>query len=164
MALNTWFSRIRNLDVRVLASIGATLLLVGGVMWVVPTTPDSNSFKFDETRRDTSNARPIELGRKLEGRIVDGSDVDFYRIAPLQSALRLDIRMTSGSPTMIPGLRVFDAKKALVEDKAPEYQRRPGADVDCTFLAQSNTTYYVEVFAQRNTPGPYGLIVSVRQP
>jgi hypothetical protein len=163
MTSQTWLGRLRAIDIRILASIGAALLLIGGVMWVIPTTPDSNSFKFDSARRSITDARPLELGTRLQGTINDGSDVDYYRFTSPQDG-EIDVRMTNGSPKMIPALRIFDANKNLVQDKSPEYQQRPGADIESAFPAQSNATYYLEVFTQRNTTGPYTLTVNVHQP
>lgn len=164
MASDTWFGRIRSVDVRLLAAIAATLLLVFGVMWVVPTTPTSQTFTFDGVRRNIEHARPIELGKPVEGSIVDGSDLEFYRIPPLQTSYRLDVQLVNGSPQMIPALRIFDAATSLMQDKSAEYLRKPGANIEASFLAQSNTFYYVQVLSQRNTTGPYTLTVSIRQP
>jgi hypothetical protein len=163
MVSNTWFERIRSIDVRILAAIAATLMLIIGVMWVVPTTPTSNSFTFDTERRDFSSARPVALAEPIEGAIVDGSDADYYRISPLPSAVRLDVHMTNGSTTLIPAVRIFDGAKNLVLERSKEYLRSPGANVDCSFPAQSNTTYYVQMFGQRNTNGPYTLTITPRQ-
>jgi hypothetical protein len=164
MASETPFARIRALDVRLVAAIAATLLLVIGVMWVVPTTPNSNSFIFDTARRSISNARPIEFGRPVEGAIVDGSDSDFYQVKPVQKPARLDVHMSCGAANLIPALVIFDTSKNIVQEKTDEYVRRPGADIDFSFPAQSNMTYYVQVFSQRNTTGPYTLTVTVREP
>src|SRR5262249_41620649 len=150
MTFDAWLGRIRAVDVRVFAAIAATVLLVGGVMWVIPTTPDSTSFKFDSERRSITDARPLDFGTATEGSINDGSDVDYYRISSPRN-LYVEIRMTTGSRTMIPGLRIFDASKNLIQDKVPEYQQRPGAEISASFLAQANTMYYLEVLAQRNT-------------
>jgi hypothetical protein len=160
----TWFGRIRSIDVRVLASIGAVLLLVIGVMWVVPTTPTSNNFTFDSARRGIENAKPIELDQLVKGNIVDGSDADFYRLTPLKAAYRVDVRLVNGSPTMIPGLRIFDATRSLVQDKTIEYIKSPGGSIECSFLAQSNMIYYIQVLSQRSTTGPYTLAASIRKP
>jgi hypothetical protein len=163
MTSDTWFGRLRTVDVRVLAAIAAALLLIVGVMWVVPTTPDSNSFKFESARRTIADARPIELGNEIRGSINDASDSDFYRITvPRNSSV--DVRMMSGSAKMIPGMRIFDSSKQVIADKAPDFQRRPGANIEFSFSAQSNMTYYLEVFTQRNTNGPYTLIVNLPEP
>jgi hypothetical protein len=164
MASETPFTRLRALDVRLVAAIAATLLLVIGVMWVVPTTPNSNSFTFDTAQRSISSARPIEFGKPVEGAIVDGSDIDFYEVNPVQNPTRLDVHMSCGAANLIPALLIFDASKNIVQEKTDEYVRRPGADIDLSFLAQSNMTYYVQVLSQRNTTGPYTLTVTVRQP
>jgi hypothetical protein len=164
MASESWFERIRALDVRLLAAVAATILLVIGVMWVVPTTPNSNSFTFDSARRGIEDALPIELAKSVDGSLVDGSDSDFYRIDPMTVSYRLDVRLTNGSTKLIPGLRIFDMTKTLVQEHAAEYVKKPGASIDASFIAQSKMTYYVQVFSQRNTTGSYSLSVSVRQP
>jgi hypothetical protein len=164
MASGTLFERILSVDIRIWAAVGASLLLIGGVMWIVPFTHDSSNFTFDTTRRDVSQARIIEDDNPVEGKIVDGSDTDFYRIKPVQSSVRLDVHMANGSKTLIPSIRIYDTTKNLVVEKSREYLKSPGADLDCTFLAQSNMTYYVEIKGQRNTIGPYTLAVSIRKP
>ena|SRR5688572_16754836 len=142
MAGESWFERFVRLDIRVWAAIIATVLLVGGVMWVVPTTPTSSSFTFDTARRDASNALPILLDTPLDGTIIHGSDAEFYRLEPpLKTSYRLDVRLTNHSEKMIPGIRIFDAANNLLQDKSLEYVRKPGATIETSFLAQSNVTY-----------------------
>jgi hypothetical protein len=160
----SWFERMRSWDIRIWASIGASLLLIAGVMWTVPFTPDATNFTFDTNRRDVATARPIELDQPVNGQLVDGSDTDFYRIPPLKSTVRLDVHMANSSPKLIPALRVYDTSKNLVVEKSKEYLKSPGANLDCTFLASSNRTYYVQVFGQRNTSGLYVLTVNARTP
>ena len=160
----SWFERMRSWDIRIWASIGASLLLIAGVMWTIPFTPDATNFTFDTTRRDVANAHEIQIDQPLNGQLVDGSDTDFYRIAPLPSAVRLDVHMGNGSTKLIPALRVYDSTKNIVAEKSKEVLRTPGANLDCSFLAQSNRTYYLQVLSQRNTSGPYTLTVSVRTP
>jgi len=162
MAGESWFKRHVRLDIRVWAAIIATVLLVGGVMWVVPTTPTSNSFTFDTASRSTSNALPILFDTPADGTIIHGSDAEFYRLEPLKSSTRLDVRLTNRSEKMIPGIRIFDAENNLLQDKSLEYVRRPGATIETSFLGQSNTTYYVQVFSQRNTTGMYTITVTMR--
>lgn len=164
MSPGTWFGRIRAMDVRILAAIGAALLLIFGVMWTVPFTPDSNNFTFDINRRGVANARVIEIDKPLQGQIVDGSDTDFYRINPGRNGVRIDVHMTNGSMKLIPAIRVYDTTKNLVVEKSKETLHSPGANLDLTFLAQSNVTYYVQVLSQRNTTGLYTLTVTVRKP
>src|SRR4051812_43444245 len=162
MASQSLLGRLRTLDVRIWAAAGAALLLIVGVMWVVPTTPNSNSFTFDTARRDMSNARAIELGKSVQGNLEDGSDVDFYRIGAASASTRLDVRMTNGSRKMIPGLRIYDAARNLVQDNAPNFIRSPGADIETSFDAHPNTAYFVAVFGQLNTTGPYTLQIRMR--
>src|SRR5438067_395466 len=153
MASSTWVAKIRAMDVRILAAIGAAILLIVGVMWTVPFTKDSTSFTMQTARRDFSNARPIEIGKPVQGNIVDGSDVDFYRMEGAPGGVRYDVHMANGSAKLIPSVLVYDTGRNLVIDKSSEYVRQPGANVDGSFLAQSNMTYYIQVSSQRNTTG-----------
>jgi len=162
MAGESWFERFVRLDIRVWAAIIATVLLVGGVMWVVPTTPTSSSFTFDTARRNASTALPILLDTPLDGTIIHGSDAEFYQLEPLKSSYRLDVRLTNHSEKMIPGIRIFDAANNLIQDRSLEFVRKPGATIETSFLAQSNMTYYVQVFSQRNTTGMYTISVTMR--
>jgi hypothetical protein len=164
MASGTLFERIRTMDVRVWAAIGGALMLIVGVMWVVPTTPESNSFRFETERRGFSGARPITIDNTVQGALVDGSDVDFYRINPLPNAAQLNVHLANGSGKLIPAIRIFDGMNNLVIESGDEYVRSPGIDADCQFLAQPNVTYYVQVSSQRTTSGPYALTVTARQP
>jgi len=162
MAGESWFERFVRLDIRVWAAIIATVLLVGGVMWVVPTTPTSSSFTFDTARRNASTALPLLLDTPLDGTIIHGSDAEFYQLEPLKSSYRLDVRLTNHSEKMIPGIRIFDAANNLIQDRSLEFVRKPGATIETSFLAQSNMTYYVQVFSQRNTTGMYTISVTMR--
>jgi hypothetical protein len=160
----SWFERMRSWDIRIWASIAASLLLIAGVMWTVPFTPEATNFTFDTSRRDIATARIIEFGQPVNGQLVDGSDTDYFRIAPLQSTVRLDVHLANGSPKLIPALRVYDSSKNLVVEKSKEYIKSPGANLDSTFLASSNRTYYLQILGQRNTSGLYTLTVTVRTP
>src|SRR5260370_24609175 len=71
----TYYQRIRKIDVRIIASVAAALLLIIGVMWTIPTTPDSNNFTFDSARPNLSNSRPIEINQPIAGQTVDGSHI-----------------------------------------------------------------------------------------
>src|SRR2546427_3333680 len=101
MAAKTWFARVRSIDVRIIAAAGAAVLLIGGVMWTIPTTPDSNNFTFDAPRRDFSSARPVEIGKPIQGQIVDGSDIDYYRIRAGGAGGHVQIHIQNGSGTFV---------------------------------------------------------------
>ena len=139
----------KKIDVRVIAAAGAALLLIGGVMWTIPTTPESNSFTFDAPRRDFASARTVEIGKSIEGRLVDGSDIDYYRITSPGGRLQIHVRTEGG--TLLAGLDIYDeAKKLIQETLEPEY----------SLASQPNATYYIQVWGQRSTTGPYILTVT----
>jgi hypothetical protein len=144
------FARIRKIDVRIIASAAAALLLIAGVMWTIPTTPESNEFTFDAARRGLSNAKAIEINQPIAGQIVDGSDIDYYRMRSSKDGpLRIHVARNSGS--LLPALDVYDANKKLIGEKL---------DGDYSFVAQPNATYYIQVSGQRSTTGDYTLMVS----
>ena len=151
MAAKNWLARVRSIDVRIIAAAGAAVLLIGGVMWTLPTTPDSNSFTFDPPRRDFSSARAVEPGKPIQGQIVDGSDIDYYRINSGTAGGHVQIHIQNDSATFVPGLSVYDSAKKLIEE-------RPAADY--SLATQPNTTYYLQVWGQRSTTGPYTLTVT----
>jgi len=150
MAAKNWFARIRKIDVRLIAAVAASLLLIIGVMWTIPTTPESNSFTFDAARRDLSNARPIEINKPISGEIVDGSDIDYYRINSGAGG-HLQIHVQNDSGTLLPALDIYDARKKIIEEKlGPDYG----------LVGQPNTTYYIQVWGQRSTTGQYTLTIN----
>jgi len=151
MAAKNWLARVRSIDVRIIAAAAAAVLLIGGVMWTIPTTPDSNSFTFDPPRRDFSSARPVEPGKPIQGQIVDGSDIDYYRINSGTAGGHVQIHIQNDSATFVPGLSVYDSAKKLIEE-------RPSTDY--SLATQPNTTYYLQVWGQRSTTGPYTLTVT----
>jgi hypothetical protein len=162
--MSSIFDRIRSWDIRIWAAIGASLLLIIGVMWTVPFTPDATNFTYETKRRSLASAKPIELDQAVEGQLVDGSDTDFYTIGPVRAAVRMDVHFANGSPKLIPALRIYDSSQNIIVEKKQEYLQHPGSNADCTFLAESNRPYYVQVMGQRNTSGPYTLTVTVRTP
>ena len=72
----------------------------------------------------------------------------------------MDVHFANGSPKLIPALRVYDTSQSIVVEKSREYLQHPGSNADCTFLAESNRIYYVQILGQRNTSGPYTLTVT----
>lgn len=150
MAAASLFARIRNIDVRIIASAAAALLLIVGVMWTIPTTPESNEFTFDSARRSLSNAKPIKINQPIAGQIVDGSDIDYYQIRSSTNG-QLQIHVANDSGNLLTAIDVYDANKKLVGEKL---------DGDYSFVARTNVTYYIQVSGQRSTTGDYTLTVS----
>ena len=149
MAAKSLFARIRQIDVRIIASAGAALLLIVGVMWTIPTTPESNEFTFDAARRGLSNAKPIEINQPVPGQIVDGSDIDYYLLhTSAGGSLQVHVGVDDG--TMLPAIDIYDANKKLVDEKLGP---------DDSFVAKPNAAYYIQVSGLRSTTGDYTLTV-----
>ena len=154
MTAKSLFARVRKTDVRIIASVAAALLLIAGVMWTIPTTPESNNFTFDSARRNLSNAKLIEINQPIAGQIVDGSDIDYYRIGSGPGG-NFRVHVAKDSGTLLTALDVYDANKTLIEEKLGS---------DSSFIAQPNATYYIQVSGQRSTTGDYTLTVTVGEP
>ena len=148
MAAVSLFDRVKTIDIRIIAAAAAGVLLIVGVMWTIPTTPESNEFKFDSARRSLSNAKPVELNHPVSGQIVDGSDVDFYRIESAAGG-QLRVHVSNDAGTLLPALDIYDANKKLIQEKLGS---------DDTFVARPNATYYIQVAGQRSTTGNYTLV------
>jgi hypothetical protein len=148
MTVASLFERVKTIDVRLIAAAAAALLLIVGVMWTIPTTPESNEFTFDAARRGLSDAKAIELNRPVSGQIVDGSDVDYYRInSGAGGQLRVHIANDAGR--LVPAIDLYDANKKIIDEKLGP---------DASFIAQPNATYYIQVAGQRSTTGSYTLV------
>jgi len=148
MAAASLFERVKTIDVRIVAAAAAALLLIVGVMWTIPTTPKSNSFTFDSARRSLSNAKPLEINHPVSGQIVDGSDVDYYQMRSGPGGeFRVHVAIDAG--TLLPALDIYDRDKNIMREKLGP---------DDTFIAQPNTTYYIQVAGQRSTTGNYTLV------
>ena len=148
MAAASLFERVKTIDVRIIAAAGAALLLIVGVMWTIPTTPESNEFRFDSARRSLSNAKPLEISHAVAGQIVDGSDVDFYRIDSATGG-QLLVHVSADAGTFLPALDIYGPNKNLLQEKLGP---------DASFVAQPKTTYYIQVAGQRSTTGTYTLV------
>src|SRR2546426_2276745 len=110
MAPRNWFAGIRTIDIRLIAAAGAAVLLIGGVMWTIPTTPDSNSFTFDLPRRGFSGARAIEINKPDQGKLVDGNDIDYYRVRSRPRG-RFYIHVSTESAKLAPAPHIYRAAK-----------------------------------------------------
>ena len=156
MVSGTWFERLRGLDVRLLAAIGACLLLIVAIVVTLPKGPDSSNVVLDPVPpgHDMFHAKAIELDQAIEANI-DGKDTDFYRVKLIGARGYLRVHI-SHSTTLIPGVRIYASDKNTVGEY---YFDDAGANVDYPFLAQPDTTYYLQIWGARGTIGTYTLTV-----
>ena len=94
------------------------------------------------------------LDQAIEANI-DGKDTDFYRVKSMGARGYLRVHI-SHSTTLIPGVRVYASDKNTVGEY---YFDDAGANADYPFLAQPDTTYYLQIWGARGTIGTYTLTV-----
>ena len=156
MVSGTWFERLRGLDVRLLAAIGACLLLIVAIVVTLPKGPDSSNVVLDPVPpgHDMFHAKAIALDQAIEANI-DGKDTDFYRVKSIGARGYLRVHI-SHSTTLIPGVRIYASDKNTVGEYRFDHA---GANGDYPFLAQPDTTYYLQIWGARGTIGTYTLTV-----
>ncbi len=154
-----WCVRLRRADVRLLAAIGAGLLLIVAIAVTLPKASDSDYLVFDPVPpgRDISHAKPIDLQKVIEANIVGGNDSDFYRVKSLAARGYLKVHISNASATLIPGVRIYAGDKKPIAEYSLDHA---GTPLDYAFPIQPDTTYYLQVWGANVTAGTYTLAVT----
>lgn len=127
----------------------------------VSVTPQHAYDKY-EPNDDILHAAHIGIGETIHANCMNGvrrtKDNDYYRFTNLSRAQKLKISLTNQSTTLRPALHVFDGNKSEIANAA---KSTFGADVDLSFPAKPNATYYVWVEPSNEYDyGDYSLIVT----
>ena len=107
-----------------------------------------------EPNDDAFTATPIKLGQSLEANIMDGADLDWYRISGV-NAKTVTVHLENQSNTLQPSMRVHNADKSVAQDWTSA--NVPGANLESSFPAEPGKDYYVVVMAYGRTAGKYKL-------
>jgi hypothetical protein len=102
----------------------------------------TKAYDAHEPNDDILSARPVKLGSAVEARIMDKSDVDYFRIESGAAAQELLAVIKNASVTLRPVVEIFDAGKASLGSR---HTTTAGGDVSHTLKVQPNATYYVRV-------------------
>lgn len=113
------------------------------------------AFDRYEPNDDAFHATPISPGQALEANIMDGADVDFYRVGDITGA-KITVHIENASLTLKPAVEVFNSAKQHVTDN---YYTTPGADLDLSFEAQPGKPSYIKVSGSQESSGGYRLSV-----
>jgi len=97
-----------------------------------------------EPNDDAFTAAPIKFGQTFEANIMDGSDVDWYRLSGI-NAKTVTVRLENQSKTLQPSIRVHNADKSVARDWATP--NAEGADLTFSFPAEPGQDYFVVVAA-----------------
>jgi len=110
-----------------------------------------------EPNDDAFKATPLKAGQTIEANIMDGTDVDSYRVSGVKEK-KLTISLENLSPTLRPSIRVLKTDKSI--DQNWTAANAPGADLTFSIDCEPGQDYFVEVASNYNeTAGPYKLTV-----
>jgi hypothetical protein len=110
-----------------------------------------------EPNDDAFAATRLKLGEMIEANIMDGKDVDSYRLSGLKEK-SLTVQLENLSNGLRPSIQVLDADKSIARTWAAANAN--GADLKFSMEAKPGEEYFVEVGAYGgNSKGPYKLTV-----
>jgi len=113
-----------------------------------------------EPNDDWFKATPLKLGEAIEANIMDGADVDYYRVSQVkEKSLTIDLQNLSKSPKPLkPSIRVLKSDKSTVQGwKTPD---TAGGDLKFSIASEPGQDYFVEVASEYGqSAGPYKLTV-----
>jgi hypothetical protein len=110
-----------------------------------------------EPNDDAFTATPLKVGQTVEANIMDGVDVDSYRVSGVKGKT-LTIQLENSSPALRPSIRVLKSDKSVLRDW--NAANAPGADLTLSIPSDPGQDYFVEVGSYYNeSAGPYKLTV-----
>jgi tetratricopeptide (TPR) repeat protein len=116
----------------------------------------AKAFDAYEPNDDIFHAHRIALGERIEAGIMDAIDTDYFSfVSPRTGTLNVAIK--NRSATLIPALSTFDPDMRS-SGFGPDI-KTPGSDLPHTMEVLENQTYFIQVWALRNTTGAYTLVV-----
>ncbi|MGK7896018.1 MAG: hypothetical protein AB4372_21005 [Xenococcus sp. (in: cyanobacteria)] len=110
-----------------------------------------------EPNKDLFNPKPIAFGRSISAGIMDSGDQDFYEFKTRLNSEKIVVSIQNRSTTLSPALKVYDAEKRDISHW--QYGGNSGANLEYSFVAQPNSTYYLHVSSWGGTNGDYTLTV-----
>jgi hypothetical protein len=110
-----------------------------------------------EPNEDAFKATPLKVGQTVEANIMEGVDVDSYRVSGVKEK-KLTIQLENLSPALRPRIRVLKSDKSVAQNWSTA--NTPGADLTFSVESEPGQNYFVEVGSQYNeSAGPYKLTV-----
>jgi hypothetical protein len=110
-----------------------------------------------EPNEDALKATPLKVGQTVEANIMEGVDVDSYRVSGVKEK-KLAIQLENLSPALRPRIRVLKSDKSVVQNWSTA--NTSGADLTFSVESEPGLDYFVEVGSHYNeSTGPYKLTV-----
>jgi hypothetical protein len=111
-----------------------------------------------EPNDNAATATAIKLGQTVSANILDGKDLDWYRLGNVAQK-EIAVRLENMSATLLPDIRVYNQSKSEI---ARKYETTPGANLDFSFAAESGKEFYITVAAFGGSPSRSDYILSTQ--
>ena len=116
-----------------------------------------NAYDQYEPNDDALTATPLTVGQTVEANIMDGPDVDSYRLSGVKEK-SFTVHLENESTALQPSIRVLKSDKSILQDWTAA--NAPGADLKLSITSQPDQDYFIEVGSHWDrTAGPYKLTV-----
>jgi len=146
------------------AKAGANKLLstektLAKAMETPPAPPTVKGGAEQEPNNTIPQANVADMGTTIVGEVTRADDVDFFRFQYRDAKKRRDkivVHLENRSTTLRPSLILHNEDKSIAQNWTAA--NAPGADLEFSFLAESEKTYFVGVASYYNeTAGAYAL-------
>ena len=101
-------------------------------------------------------ATPIAAATPVEANIMDGADVDYFKVPAPATVAKMVVSFENRSTTLAPKLQLFDGRKSNIYNA---YDSTPGANLDLSVDVKPSPDFYVLVDKNSATSGDYTLTV-----
>jgi hypothetical protein len=113
----------------------------------------TRSFDRFEPNDEIGAARPIVVGQTIDANIMDSKDTDFYSFVADRTG-KMVVTLRSQSKSLVPAFTTFGPNKQPIEYAAEESEK-----VTRSIDVLEHEVYYLEVWGQAKSSGPYTLSV-----
>ena len=101
-------------------------------------------------------ATPIAAAAPIEANIMDGADVDYFKVPAPATVAKMVVSFENRSTTLAPNIQLFDGRKSKIYNA---YDSTPGANLDLSVDVKPGPEFYVLVDKTSATSGDYTLTV-----
>jgi len=122
----------------------------------VLTVRPQHAFDSYEPNDDLYSASKIEVGRTIDGNIMDGEDTDYYSfVSPRSGEVEIDLQ--NRGPTLLAGVATYsqDMKQTGFGPDVDD----PGGSLRHKIKVEKGATYFVQVWSRASTAGQYSLTI-----
>jgi len=150
-----------NVDFSFTAEPGKTYYVAVSSRWqqstgkYVLSVVSQKAYDAHEPNEDALTATPIKVGQSVEANIMDGNDVDWYRVSGVK-ATTLTVMLENQSRTLQPFIGMHNADKSAARD--PMVTNAAGADLTLSLPTEPGKDYFIVVGARwSQSAGKYRL-------